>query len=98
MVIHVQVTFRLEHCNALYMGLPLKTAGKLLLIQNVMAWLLLELDTDIYIVCPSVSACWFLSLGPLNGLELGYLKDHLLPYCLAHHAVCVLVHRSEVGN
>ena len=39
-VTHALVTFRLDHCNMLYMGLPLKSVRKLQLVQRAAARLL----------------------------------------------------------
>lgn len=40
-VTHVLVTFPLEYCNVLYMGLPLRSSQKLQLAPNIAAWAVL---------------------------------------------------------
>lgn len=39
MIIHAFETFRLDYCNAFYIGLSLKITQKLQLVQNVVAFL-----------------------------------------------------------
>ena len=41
-LVHVLVVLRLDYCNALYVGLPLRLVWKLQMVQNVAARLLNE--------------------------------------------------------
>ena len=48
-VVRALVTSKLDYCNALYVGLPLKTVRKLQLVQNAVARLITEIRRFEYI-------------------------------------------------
>ncbi|KAF7246708.1 hypothetical protein EYD10_07374, partial [Varanus komodoensis] len=91
-VTHVLVTSRLDFCNALYVGLPLKTVRILQLVQNRAARLLTGTGCYVHMTPVLRQLHWlpievraqFKVLGmtykALNGLGPGYLKELLRPY------------------
>ena len=68
-LVHVLVISRLDHCNALYMGLPLRLMQKLQMVQNAAATFLSGVRKHQHIT-PTLAA---LHLGPR------YLVERLLP-------------------
>ncbi|XP_078241606.1 uncharacterized protein LOC140704410 [Pogona vitticeps] len=91
-VTHALVTTRLDYCNALYVGLPLKTVRRLQLAQNRAARLVSGAAARTHITPVLKNLHWLpvaaraqfkvltLTYKALNGLGPGYLKDRLLPY------------------
>ncbi|KAF7245267.1 Lysophospholipid acyltransferase 1 [Varanus komodoensis] len=91
-VTHVLVTSRLDFCNALYMGLLLKTVRILQLVQNRAARLLTGTECCSHITPVLRRLHWLLievraqfkvlvmTYKALNGLGPGYLKERLRPY------------------
>ncbi|KAF7234592.1 Vomeronasal type-2 receptor 26 [Varanus komodoensis] len=91
-VTHALVTSRLDFCNALYMGLPLKTVRILQLVQNRAARLLTGTGRCSHITPVLRQLHWLplevraqfkvlvITYKALNGLGPGYLKEHLSPY------------------
>ena len=91
-VTHALVTSRIDYCNALYVGLPLKTVRRLQLIQNRAARLVSGRATKEHITPILYNLHWLpvaaqaqfkvlvLTYKALNGLGPRYLKDRLLPY------------------
>ncbi|KAF7249404.1 5-hydroxytryptamine receptor 4, partial [Varanus komodoensis] len=95
-VIHALVTSRLDFCNALYVGLPLKTVRIFQLLQNRAARLLMGTGRCSHIT-PVLRQLHWLPIGvqaqfkvlvmtykALNGLGPGYLKERLRPYMPSH--------------
>ncbi|XP_053169630.1 uncharacterized protein LOC128353010 [Hemicordylus capensis] len=95
-VTHALVTSRLNYCNTLYVGLPLKNNQKLQLVQNAAARVLSraarwEHITPILKELHWLPVCFrvqfkvlVLTFKALNGLGPGYLRDRLLPRVAAH--------------
>uniref|UniRef100_A0A803SRC4 Reverse transcriptase domain-containing protein n=1 Tax=Anolis carolinensis TaxID=28377 RepID=A0A803SRC4_ANOCA len=91
-VVHALVTSRLDYCNALYVGLPLKTARKLQLVQRAAARLLTganyrERSTPLFkelhwlpIIFRSQFKVQVLTYKTLNGLGPAYLCDRISRY------------------
>ncbi|KAF7246618.1 Mitochondrial tRNA-specific 2-thiouridylase 1 [Varanus komodoensis] len=91
-VTHTLVTSRLDFCNALYVGLPLKTVRILQLVQNRAARLLTGTGRCSHITPVLRQLHWLpievraqfkvlvMTYKALNGLGPGYLKERLLPY------------------
>lgn len=58
MVTHVLVTCKLDYCNALYVGLPLKIHQKLQVVQKATVWMLLG-NPKVHHVTPVLKElCW----------------------------------------
>ncbi|KAF7254669.1 Cytoplasmic tyrosine-protein kinase BMX [Varanus komodoensis] len=91
-VTHALVTSRLDFCNALYMGLPLKTVQILQLVQNRAARLLTGTGRYVHMTPVLHQLHWLpievwtqfkvlvMTYKALNGLGPGYLKERLRPY------------------
>ncbi|KAF7251566.1 Zinc finger FYVE domain-containing protein 26 [Varanus komodoensis] len=92
MVTHALVTSHLDFCNALYLGLPLKTVRILQLVQNTAARLLTGTGHYVHMTPVLRQLHWLpievraqfkvlvMTYKALNGLGPGYLKDRLHPY------------------
>ncbi|KAF7242656.1 Inactive N-acetylated-alpha-linked acidic dipeptidase-like protein 2 [Varanus komodoensis] len=86
------VTSRLDFCDALYMGLPLKTVRILQLVQNRAARLLTGTGHYVHMTPVLRQLHWLpievraqfkvlvMTYKALNGLGPGYLKERLCPY------------------
>ncbi|KAF7246633.1 RNA helicase Mov10l1, partial [Varanus komodoensis] len=91
-VTHALVTSRLDFCNALYVGLPLKTVQILQLVQNTAARLLMGTGHYVHMTPVLRQLHWLpievraqfkvlvMTCKALNGLGPGYLKERLRPY------------------
>ncbi|KAF7249427.1 Galectin-related protein, partial [Varanus komodoensis] len=105
------VTSRLDICNALYVGLPLKTVWILQMVQNRAARLLTGTGHYSHITPVLFQLHWLpievraqfkllvITYKALNGLGPGYLKEHLLPYlpsCPLRSAVEALLREPSV--
>ena len=90
-LVHALIISRLDHCNALYVGLPLRLMQKLQMVQNAAARLLSGVRKHQHI-SPTLAALHWLPIRfhvdfkvlmitykALNGLGPQYLADHLLP-------------------
>ena len=95
-VVQALVISRLDYCNALYVGLPLRTARKLQLVQNAAARVamgagrsesakpLLQQLQWLPIHFRAQLKLMTLSFKALHDLGPAYLKDRLLPYIPLH--------------
>ncbi|KAF7244648.1 FRAS1-related extracellular matrix protein 1 [Varanus komodoensis] len=91
-VTHALVTSRLDFCNALYVGLPLKTVRTLQLVQNRAARLLTGTGRYAHMTPVLHQLHWLpiearaqfkvliMTYKALNGLGPGYLNECLRPY------------------
>ncbi|KAF7243474.1 Far upstream element-binding protein 1 [Varanus komodoensis] len=91
-VTHALVTSRLDFCNTLYVGLPLKTVRILQLVQNRAARLLTGTGHYVHMTPVLHQLHWLpievraqfkvlvTTYKALNSLGPGYLKEHLRPY------------------
>ncbi|KAF7246231.1 Transcription initiation factor TFIID subunit 4B [Varanus komodoensis] len=91
-VTHALVTSHLDFCNALYVGLPLKTVRILQLVQNRAARLLTGTGRYAHMTPVLRQLHWLpievraqfkvlvMTYKALNGSGPGYLKEHLHPY------------------
>ncbi|KAF7254152.1 Methylcrotonoyl-CoA carboxylase beta chain, mitochondrial [Varanus komodoensis] len=91
-VTHALVTSRLDFCNALYVGLPLKTVRTLQLVQNRAARLLTGTGRYTHMTPVPRQLHWLpiearaqfkvliMTYKALNGLGPGYLNERLRPY------------------
>ena len=90
-LVHALVISRLDHCNALYMGLPLRLMQKLQMVQNVVARLLTGTRKYQHI-SPTLAALHWLPIHfcihfkvlmmtykALNGLGPRYMAERCLP-------------------
>ncbi|KAF7251907.1 Polypeptide N-acetylgalactosaminyltransferase 16 [Varanus komodoensis] len=95
-VTHALVTSRLDFCNTLYVGLPLKTVRTLQLVQNRAARLLTGMRRYAHMTPVLRQLHWLpiearaqfkvliMTYKALNGLGPGYLKERLRPYMPDH--------------
>ncbi|KAF7238810.1 hypothetical protein EYD10_14545 [Varanus komodoensis] len=91
-VTHALVTSRLDFCNTLYVGLPLKTVWILQLVQNRAARLLTGTGRYVHMTPVLCQLHWLpievraqfkvlvMTYKALNSLGPGYLKERLRPY------------------
>ncbi|KAF7236906.1 Coiled-coil domain-containing protein 40, partial [Varanus komodoensis] len=91
-VTHALVTSRLDFCNMLYMGLPLKTVRILQLVQNRAARLLMGTGRYVHMTPVLRQLHWLpievraqfkvlvMTYKALNGLGPGFLMEHLRLY------------------
>ncbi|XP_061470050.1 uncharacterized protein LOC133379228 [Rhineura floridana] len=91
-VIHAMVTSRLDYCNALYVGLPMKTVRKLQLVQNAAARVLTGTKKFDHITPVLAQLHWLpicfrarfkvlvLTYKALNGIGPQYLMERLSRY------------------
>ncbi|KAF7239088.1 Sodium-dependent phosphate transporter 2 [Varanus komodoensis] len=96
-VTHALVTSRLDFCNALYVGLPLKTVRTLQLVQNRAARLLTGTGRYAHMTPVLRQLHWLpiearaqfkvlvMTYKALNGLGPGYLNERLRPYMPDRH-------------
>ncbi|XP_070618091.1 uncharacterized protein, partial [Erythrolamprus reginae] len=86
------ITSRFDYCNALYMGLPLKSVRKLQIVQNAAARAVMGLPRYAH-VSPSLRSLHWLPISfrsqfkvlvmtfeALHGIGPEYLRDRLLPH------------------
>ena len=89
-LVNALVISRLDHCNALYVGLPLRLMWKLQMVQNAVARLLSGMRKHKHISSTLAALHWLpihfcidfkvlmITYKPLNSLGPRYLAEHLL--------------------
>ncbi|XP_058037869.1 uncharacterized protein LOC131197613 [Ahaetulla prasina] len=98
-VTHALVTSRLDYCNALYMGLPLRCTRRLQLVQNAAARVVMGAARGSHVTPLLRSLHWLpvvfrvrfkilvTTFKALHGLGPGYLRDRLLLPYASHRPV-----------
>ncbi|KAF7250878.1 Protein translocase subunit SecA [Varanus komodoensis] len=112
-VTHPLVTSRLDFCNALYMGLSLKTVRILQMVQNRATRLLMRTGHYSHITPVPYQLHWLpievraqfkvlvITYKALNGLGPGYLKERMRPYlpsCPLRSAAGALLREPSVRD
>ncbi|XP_070618653.1 uncharacterized protein, partial [Erythrolamprus reginae] len=91
-VTHALITSRFDYCNALYMGLPLKSVRKLQIVQNAAARAIMGFSKYAHVTPTLRSLHWLpisfrsqfkvlvMTYKALHGTGPEYLRDRLLPH------------------
>ena len=103
-LVHALIVSRIDYCNTIYMGLPLRLMRKLQMVQNMAARLLTGMKR-FHPISPTLATLhWLLirfhidfkvltiTYKALNGLGPRYLAERLLPPSSTH-----ITHSSQAG-